>query len=445
MVDGTIDSTSASTIADRVGGWLQLKWLLPVLAMLAISIFLMVRFWGLFNTDDNVMITTCFSILLAAFLSALPAVLCTVQNVSRRRQLSRLDSLGQTRAARTMSFTAAVSSIDSVRMMVDADYVVPIFLYFFITFVGFIAVFIGFGHPVYFSQPTVLLGGLQDQFAGDPYTIYQTDTFTVLAMAFFGAYVYALGRLLDRINNHDLYPISLYYYTVRIIVACAAAAVLRHTIQVFSGGIEQMVPASLGVQGNSTLLLIGFIVGFAPDLFILAISRKAFQMVKIWGTRPDPLDESMPRSLPLLMIDDLTREKIDRLNELGIDSAQILARQNPFLLLPRLPFELSLLIDWIGQAQLYVLVKDAAMGRLRNIYIRNILDLQIRLSDPQSRNAVCEALNLLPASGEALLAQLEADTSYLRLRELDEALRPLGDVYIEMKPPQPQPQLAAVS
>jgi len=330
--------------------------------------------------------------------------------------------MGQTRAARTMSFAAAVSSIDSVRMMVDADYVVPIFLYFFLNFVGFIAVFIGFGHPVYFSQPTILLGGLQDQFAGDPYTIYQTDTFTVVAMAFFGAYVYALGRLLDRINNHDLYPISLYYYTVRFVIACASAAVLRHSISIIDGTYDNTFKIDVTAVKLPTLILLGSIIGFAPDLFIIAFSRKAFQTLKIWGSRADPVGDDKPTSLPLLMIDDITREKIDRLDELGIDSAQVLARQNPFMLLPRLPYELGLLMDWIAQSQLYVLVKDATFQRLRTACIRDILDLHIRLSTEGSRAATCQLLGRPEGDAIALIRQLESDTCFLRLKELVMAL-----------------------
>src|SRR6202040_3629935 len=99
------------------------------------------------------------------------------------------------------------------------------------------------------------------------------------------------------------------------------------------------------------------------------ITRRAFQALKIWGSRDDPSSESRPTSLPLLTIDDLTRQKIDRLNRRGIDSAQMLARQNPFLLLPRLPYDLGLIVDWIGQAQLYVLVRDKTLMALREVLV----------------------------------------------------------------------------
>jgi hypothetical protein len=250
---------------------------------------------------------------------------------------------------------------------------------------------------------------------------YQIETFAVVAMAFVGSYVYVLGRILDRINNNDLYPISLYYYTARVIIACSAAAVLRHAFGAFSG----LLPEGTGVDmTRAILIMVGFTVGFAPDLFILVMSRKAFQYFKVWGSRTDPDGPDLPRSLPLLMIDDLTREKIDRLNELGIDSAQVLGRQNPFMLLPRVPYDLGLIVDWISQAQLYALVKDEALKKLRDACIRNILDLSIRLNDAGAQAETCQVLGLSPAAGKALAQQLQEDPSFLRLRELSNALKP---------------------
>jgi len=303
--------------------------------------------------------------------------------------------------------------------------VLPVIAYFLFTVVGFTAIFMGFSYDSLFYVPTVLLGGLQTENGPtDPvYMAFQLQTFVVISMAFIGAYVYTIARILDRINNNDLYPISLYYYSARIIIASAVAMVLRHTIQVLG-----IAPAdSLSTYLNPWLILMGFIVGFTPDLFIISMSRKVFQALKVWGSRGDPKEGVLPANLPLLMIDDLTREKIDRLNELGIDSAQVLARQNPFLLLPRLPFELSLLNDWIGQAQLYALVREDKMAALRAIFINNIIDLHVRLKNPDSAAAVCAALGRDPKEGAAMLQQLETDVDFTRFLELVQALK------VEMK------------
>jgi hypothetical protein len=410
--------------ADRSGVWRSLRWLLPIFFTLTFVVVVLIHYWNWLSPQEDLVITVGFGMGLTIFLSVLPAVLCVVQNVSRRRQLGKLGGLKSLPVADTVFFQTATGAIDSIRLVVDADYALPIFLLFLTTFVGFLAILVGFSRPDLFSTASVLLGGLQDRAQSAQFLKYQLDTFCVIAMAFVGSYVYALGRILDRINNNDLYPISLYYYVVRIVVACAAAAVVRHSFSVLADGADAIVGKSISADSAPLLLLVGFAIGFAPDLFILAISRRAFQYMKIWGTRDEPAGLVRPTSMPLLMIDDMTREKIDRLSELGIDSAQMLARQNPFLLLPRLPYDLGLLVDWIGQAQLYVLVKDDKLKALREYYVRDIFDLHVRLESDEARTAVCKVLGLSEGDGKALLQQLNEDPSYLRLRQVKDALRP---------------------
>ena len=410
------------------GTWRQMRSLWPILVIVLIVIVAMLVFWPVFNdpqaNTNSDKVTTGFSMTLSVIMALFPAMLCTVQNVSLQRQQNELKSLESSPAASTALYRSALRIIgtDDRDAIVDTDYNVPILVYFVISFVGFLAIFLGYGRPAFFNMPTVLLGGLQDSASGNTaaYLLYQRQTFVVISMAFIGSYAYALGRILDRINNNDLYPISLYYYAARIVIACVVAAVLRHTILVLGVG---PFSDSMTTYLNPWLILLGFIVGFTPDLFIVTMSRKVFQAIKVWGSRPDPKDETLPAALPLLVIDDLTKEKIDRLNELGIDSAQVLARQNPFLLLPRLPFELSLLNDWIAQAQLYVFVKEERLKALRAIYINDIVDLYVRLKNADSSAAVCDTLGRDAKEAGALLQQLEDNVDFTRLLELVQSLK----------------------
>ena len=425
MSDAAAEKPVAKLFAlDQVDAWARFKWLLPILITVLVTIVLAVHFWTFLNTEGDQYIPVGFAILLAVFLSALPAIMCFVQNVSRRRQLSKLNDLRGLPVATTAHYQIAIRAINSVRLSVDADYALPIFLFFLILFIGFVAILNAYSRPSLFDTPSVLLGGLQDRTDKIKLNQYQMETFAVIAMAFLGSYIYAIGRILDRINNGDLYPISLYYYSSRVIVACAAAAVLRHTVRIFGDASNALLSGAVSDSAMPLLLLLGFGIGFAPDLFILVMTRKAFQAMKIWGSRADPEEKNRPTSLPLLMIDDLTREKIDRLNELEIDSAEVLAQQNPFRLLPRVPYDLSLLVDWIAQAQLYALVKDDVLQKLRTIYVRNVFDFSIRLKEEQSRHEVCQALGLPDSAASAVLQQLECDPSYLRLREVKEAMKP---------------------
>jgi hypothetical protein len=418
MSDHALAADDDSPVSDQqntLDSQTRSRWLsriLPLFLFVALVVGLAFEFQKVIFTENRY-IALVFGVVLSIFLSLLPAMICVVQNTTRRRQLNRLVALKPFPVSRSMYFQTALTSVDMMQTgAVDSDFEAPLFVYFFIVFMGFVAFLIGFSFQAIFNVPSVLLGGLHH--AGDAdFVAYQTGTFSVMAMAFFAAYVYSLGRLLDRVNNNDLYPISMYYYAVRVVIACAAAAVFRHTSDLFGA-----------LDNNSALLLIAFGIGFAPDLFIVAMSRRAFQAMKIWGSRDDPPPDARPSSLTLLMIDDLSRDKADRLSELGIDNAQVLARQNPFLMLPRLPYDLGLMVDWISQAQLYVLVKDEKLKALRGIFVRDVFDLHLRLQCEAACPAVCAALGITSPEAPALVRQLDEDPSFARLREVRVGLLP---------------------
>jgi hypothetical protein len=144
--------------------------------------------------------------------------------------------------------------------------------------------------------------------------------------------------------------------------------------------------------------------------------------MKIVGSQNDPAQAALPTNMSLLMIEGLTRQKIDRLSELGIDNAQILAAQNPLIIWPRLPFSITLLVDWIAQAQLYCFVKEKGALQLRAKGINNIYDLYRALSDKESSAEIATIAGLAPSAVPAYIANLDADPSFRHLREVRNAL-----------------------
>ena len=409
--------------------WGQLYTVVPIVLVLCLA------FWG-YWIDEPVLegseTGVRNAIIAAMFLGLIPVLICVVQTTTRQRQLEKLDDLDKFYISSTYYYQAAMKTVESMRpVSADLGYLAPLLIFMIIMAGGFLLIFVGYDSDSFFQWPHVILSGVRlpadttgkllssqdiaSHGADLSLVAYQRQTFAVMASAFFGSYVYALGRLLDRVNNSDLYPISPHYYAARAVIACLTAAVFRHTAAVF------------GVTDTSLLILIGFATGLAPDLLILAMARKAFQAVKIWESRDDPSADYRPTSLPLLMIDDLTKEKVDRLNELGIDSAQCLACQNPFLLWPRLPFDLGLITDWIAQGQLYALVRDEKLAKLRQIFVADIFDLYTRLKDPQAAPAICTLIGFDPGQVTALCQQIEDDQSFRRLREVRDAMHKRPD------------------
>jgi hypothetical protein len=92
---------------------------------------------------------------------------------------------------------------------------------------------------------------------------YQSGTLVVSAVAFVGAYLALFNRLLNQINNNDIYPISFHYFSVWLITAMVLAAMMRHFASVF-------------INDNAALLAIALAIGAAPAPFFTAFIHWAF-------------------------------------------------------------------------------------------------------------------------------------------------------------------------
>ncbi len=394
------------------------RWLIPTLVPLSLALIGVIFYYAtawIGASGAQPQRAMIDSIVISLMLSAVPIMICLVQTASKRRQLQKIESVRNEpvyAAAYCRVARIALGAINPPTL--GGDYVAPMVTFSLVTCFSCFLVMAGLSNEAPFAAKSALLGGLKalELTSADEITRYQEGTFIVACMAFAGAYVYMLSRLLDRTGNNDLYPISLYFYAARILIACMTATIYRHVAAGFAG------------ESPASLVLMGFVTGLAPDLMLTAVARKAFKMLDSFGSKADPAAETRPTSLPLLMLDDMTKDKADRLGELGIDSAQVLACQNPFIIWPKLPYDLGLIVDWIASAQLYALVKEVGLQKLRARAVSDIFDLHLRLHNADAAAAVCEAIGIDAKEAPALIQQLETDQSFCRLREVQAALVP---------------------
>jgi hypothetical protein len=179
-----------------------------------------------------------------------------------------------------------------------------------------------------------------------------------------------------------------------------------------------------GVTDNAVLLGIALAIGAVPAPFFSAFIHWAFGKLNISGDKDDPSRTSMPTNLNLLMIDGLANEKIDRLAELEISDAQVLSCQNPFMLWVRLPYDLGLIVDWIAQAQLYVCLREEGFRKARSLQIGDIHKFVLVLSDSNAAPDLCGELGLKTSYVVPLLASLNDNPCFVRLREVVQAMLP---------------------
>jgi hypothetical protein len=231
-----------------------------------------------------------------------------------------------------------------------------------------------------------------------------------IAIAFIGAYLALVGRLLSRVNNNDIYPITFHYYSAWLISAVFIAGVFRHITHIAN------------VESNDVIILISFAIGAAPAPFFAALLRQAYKRFDLLGDKNDPEPGQLPSNLNLLMIDGLANEKIDRLAELDITNAKVLSCQNPFVIWPRLPYDLGLIVDWISQAQLYVCLREDGLKAARGQQINDIHKLVAILRDKDALGDVCSLLGLKQTFVEPLVESLERDPCFVRLRAVKEAM-----------------------
>jgi hypothetical protein len=241
---------------------------------------------------------------------------------------------------------------------------------------------------------------------------YQSATLVFAGVAFVGAYLALFRRLLDQLNNNDIYPISFHYYSAWLIGSIIIACVFRHVASIF--GFNE--------ASYAAMILIGFAIGAAPAPFFAAFLHWAFAKLNITGDKDDPKADTLPTNLNLLMIDGLANEKIDRLSELGITDAQVLSCQNPFTLWTRLPYDFGLIVDWISQAQLYVCLREAAFNTARGQQIGDIHKFVAVLSDKNAGPDLCKKLGMEPSYAAPLLASLNENPCFVRLREVKAAM-----------------------
>ncbi|WP_131196225.1 hypothetical protein [Lichenihabitans psoromatis] len=210
------------------------------------------------------------AIAVATMLASFPLIIGFVQATSKARQRAKLAGLAGRPVAKTAYYAAALAALYSLRpaTVTSEDYRMPMSGFCITVVICSLAVFIAYDVESIHSSKSIVLGGMDvvAKTAGDPeITRYQSGTFTCIAYAFVGAYVCIISRLLSRINNNDIYPISFHFYSAWIISAGLVAAVLRHVMHLLFSDTRP-----------DTVILLGFATGLSPNLFLVAIARRAF-------------------------------------------------------------------------------------------------------------------------------------------------------------------------
>ena len=233
------------------------------------------------------------------------------------------------------------------------DYILP---------VCFVTLFCALGFWVLFSDipPIILTGIAAGEFSDTSANAlpYSHLSLVAIGMAILGSYVWSIQYIARRLISLDLSPGAYYSVGTRIIFATFVSLTFHHFIQSMHPEAKKEMIELLPV--------IAFFTGVFPQRGTQYIQEKLLLFKKLGKGAHE---------LSLEMIEGMNLFHRVRLSEVGIDNTQNLAEANLEELVRKTSFNPRLLLDWIGQAKLYVIVKDQ-VNSLRRVGVRTVLDFQ---------------------------------------------------------------------
>jgi hypothetical protein len=212
------------------------------------------------------------------------------------------------------------------------------------------------------AQRNVVLTGLFPETPTGRLDGLRWQSMVVLTLAFLGAYIWSCHNIIRRLIAGDLAPVEYYNTALRMILAPLLSLMLAFLFEATGTGDAM----------RESLPVIAFMTGMLPGAALHYLQEKFVKLMQ-WT-------EDSAHLLSLRMIEGMNRHHEVRLGEVGIDNAQNLAEANVVEMILKTPFSPDQLLDWIGQARLYVYVKDE-IEVLRRYGIRNAFDLYELASD----------------------------------------------------------------
>ena len=187
----------------------------------------------------------------------------------------------------------------------------------------------------------------------------------IIAFAFMGSYIWSIQALFRRLATVDLTPGVYYSVGIRIIFSVFMGLLIYYFLT--DGDIETVIKSGNPLNSPSSLTLYAFFAGMFPQRALQYMQDKVHFMNSNDKMKADPL--------PLQMIEGIDLYERTRFVEVGVDNAQNLAKSNFIELIIRTPFNPREIIDWIGQARLYLYFKNDIV-HLRNAGVRTIFNLK---------------------------------------------------------------------
>lgn len=234
----------------------------------------------------------------------------------------------------------------------------------------------------------------------------------IIAFAFMGSYIWSIQALFRRLATVDLTPGVYYSVGIRIIFSVFMGLLIYYFLT--DGDIETVIKSGNPLNSPSSLTLYAFFAGMFPQRALQYMQDKVHFMNSNDKMKADPL--------PLQMIEGIDLYERTRFVEVGVDNAQNLAKSNFIELIIRTPFNPREIIDWIGQARLYLYFKNDIV-HLRNAGVRTIFNLKTLGEDEEQLERIALLAKEVPIEKLKLVyAIIKDDTDIEELNSAHDRL-----------------------
>lgn len=230
---------------------------------------------------------------------------------------------------------------------------------------------------------------------------HDVNTLIVVSYAYLGWYVWSVSTIFSRLVTMEFVPGTLYAIMTRLVLSIIVSAVLYQ--------ISALLPTDTWLKGEGHVEAIGFFTGLFPST-VLSYMKQWFKKV----IQSSALSEEMRIDI----IDGISPWRMFRLYDAGLDDCENLAAANPIELWDVTNLSLLEIIDWVGQAQLAVLLDKDLFIKLRSQGVRTSIDFHRIGSDASLRPVLVELTAYNDAHLSALLARMDDDPNFIRLQSL---------------------------
>lgn len=356
-------------------------------------------------------VSPAMTVLMPAFVLACGLLLPTYLKQVKQGELDKLDAC-YVGIAQTRSYLAASQAADRFSLW---HYVIPVA---FTTFqVAILSYLTHYGARFAMQSRDFILGGA-DVATNVDYQNYALMTLCTVSFAFLGAFIWMIQNLITRIMARNINPATFYAMSINIVLATTVAAVLHH---IYHGGIDTGLGLTNAADAPAIMIALGFLTGMAPDVALDKI-RTGLKFSR---------SQQSPDHLPVTVLQGISSFTEFRMKEMGLESVQNLAQANPVELFMMNPASIQACLDWVGQAQLRLLLADKVSATVP-LGIRTSLDFWFT-----------DAAVLAPAIGwnadqiTAARQRLMNNPAFAAAKELNDLL--LSEAGAEMTPISPNP------